>query len=112
MLTREPKYDSVAEWSKAVRSGRILNWHGFESHRCHFFLINQEFYHLNPVVMPSATIIDALILFYYSYTECFTECAGRSDFLLKIYEKYLKSKMLWVQTCNNKRSIERNSYKY
>ena len=85
----------MAEWSKAVRSGRILNWHGFESHRCHFFLINQEFYHLNPVVMPSATIIDALILFYYSYTECFTECAGRSDFRVEDIRKmsYIKNVM-------------------
>ena len=26
----------MAEWSKAVRSGRILSWQGFESLRCHF----------------------------------------------------------------------------
>jgi hypothetical protein len=27
----------VAEWSKAVRSGRILNWRGFESLLVHSF---------------------------------------------------------------------------
>ena len=27
---------NMAEWSKAVRSGRILNWRGFKSHCCHF----------------------------------------------------------------------------
>ena len=26
----------MAEWSKAVRSGRILSWRGFESHWMHF----------------------------------------------------------------------------
>jgi hypothetical protein len=25
----------LAEWSKAVRSGRILSWRGFKSHRHH-----------------------------------------------------------------------------
>ena len=27
--------DTMAEWSKAVRSGRILDWRGFKSHWCH-----------------------------------------------------------------------------
>ena len=30
----------MAEWSKAVRSGRILSWRGFESHWMHFLLFS------------------------------------------------------------------------
>ena len=30
-------WDNLAEWSKALRSGRSLYWRGFESHSCHFW---------------------------------------------------------------------------
>lgn len=33
----------VAEWSKAVRSGRILNWRGFESLLVHADLLLLSF---------------------------------------------------------------------
>ena len=34
-LLEKPGYDSVAEWSKALRSGRSPKGRGFEPHRCH-----------------------------------------------------------------------------